>query len=248
MGPGLPAEVRACLFDMDGVLLASATVHAAAWKEAFDGFLGARARAAGTPFVPFDRVADYERYVDGRSRLDGTRTFLAARGIHLPEGTPADPDDAETVHGLSRRKDEVFTRLLHEHPVSAFEGSTRYVRAVRGLGLRTAVVSSSKHCRALLESAHIAGFFDAVVDGNLIARRSLAGKPAPDAYLEAAQMLSSPSRECAVFEDAISGVEAGRAGSFGYVVGVDRLGQAAELRRHGATVVVKDLAELLEAK
>jgi beta-phosphoglucomutase family hydrolase len=240
--------VHACLFDMDGVLLASATVHAEAWKTAFDAFLGARSRATGTPFVPFDRVADYERYVDGRSRMDGTRTFLAARGIHLPEGTPADAEDAETIHGLSRRKDQVFAHLLQEHPISAFEGSRRYVLAVRDLGLRTAVVSSSRHCRALLASAHIADFFDAVVDGDLIARRSLAGKPAPDSYLAAAQMLSSPSRECAVFEDALSGVEAGRAGSFGYVVGVDRLGQAAELRRHGASVVVKDLSELLEAR
>jgi len=242
---GLPAGVRACLFDLDGVLTPTAQVHAAAWKEVFDAYLRARAQATGAPFVAFDAVRDYERYVDGKPRADGARSFLTARGIRLPEGGADDPPEAETVRALARRKDEIFVGLLSEKRVAAYGGSVRYVRAVRRGGLRTAVVSSSRHCRLVLSSAGITDLFDAVVDG--IVARDLAGKPAPDTYLAAARMLGVGPPQSAVFEDALAGVEAGRAGGFGCVVGVDRVGQAAELLDHGASIVVTDLAELLEA-
>lgn len=242
---GLPSSIRACLFDLDGVLTPTAKVHAKAWKSMFDGYLEVRARATGTPFIPFT-IADYERYVDGRPRADGTRSFLAARGIHLPEGGAADPPTAETVRGLAARKNELFERLLRDAGVSAYEGSERYVRAVRGSGIRTAVVSSSRHARAVLAAAGIADLFDAILDGAAAREARLAGKPAPDTYAAAARMLRVAPWQAAVFEDALAGVEAGRTGRFGYVVGVDRLGQAVELRRHGADVVVTDLADLLE--
>jgi len=245
MRSGLPSTVRACLFDLDGVLTPTASVHSAAWKSMFDAWLEPRARAAGTRFVPFDAVADYERYVDGKSRADGARSFLASRGIVLPEGAPDDPPDAETVHGLAERKDEMFARLLHDEGVSAYEGSDRYVRAVRDGGLRTAVVSSSRHARQVLSIAGIADLFDTIVDGVAAQQWELAGKPAPDSYLAAARLLGAGAAESAVFEDALAGVEAGRAGAFGYVVGVDHVGQAQELLRHGANVVVTDLAQLL---
>jgi len=244
---GLPAEVRACLFDLDGVLTPTAEVHAAAWKETFDAYLRARAQATGKPFVPFDAVVDYERYVDGKPRADGTRSFLAARGIRLPEGRADDPPEAETVCGLANRKNEIVTRLLRESRIAAYDGSVRYVRAVRGGGLRTAVVSSSRNCRLVLASAGIDDLFDAVVDGMVLQDGKLAGKPAPDTYLAAARALGVVPAQSAVFEDALAGVEAGRAGGFGCVVGVDRVGQAKELLRHGANVVVTDLAQLLEA-
>jgi beta-phosphoglucomutase family hydrolase len=246
MGFGLPSSVRACLFDLDGVLTPTAKVHAAAWKEMFDAFLRTRARTTHTPFVPFDSIADYERYVDGKPRADGTRSFLAARGIRLPEGSADDPPQAQTVRGLSRRKNEIVTHLLREGRIAPYAGSVRYVRAVRGGSLLTAVVSSSRNCRLVLASAGITDLFGAVVDGVVSRDMKLAGKPAPDTYLAAARMLGVGADQAAVFEDALSGVEAGRAGRFAYVVGVDRVGQSAELRRHGADIVVTDLAELLE--
>ena len=244
---GLPAEVRACLFDLDGVLTPTAQVHAAAWKETFDAYLRSRAQTSTAPCVPFDVVGDYERYVDGKPRADGTRSFLAARGIRLPEGRADDPPEAETVWGLSNRKNQIVTRLLREGRIAAYDGSVRYVRAVRGAGLRTAVVSSSRNCRLVLESAGITDLFDAIVDGIVARDAMLAGKPAPDTYLAAARALGVVPAQSAVFEDALAGVEAGRAGGFGCVVGIDRVGQAGELRRHGASVVVTDLAQLLEA-
>jgi beta-phosphoglucomutase family hydrolase len=242
---GLPSSVRACLFDLDGVLTPTARVHSAAWRSMFDAYLEHRARATGTPFVPFDAVADYERYVDGMPRADGTRSFLASRGIRLPEGGPDDPPDAETVHGLASRKDELFVRMLCEKGVSAYAGSERYVRAVRGGGLLTAVVSSSRHCKQVLSLARIADLFDAIVDGIVAQQMKLGGKPAPDTYLAAARQMGVGPAESAVFEDALAGVEAGRAGAFGYVVGVDHIGQSKELLQHGANVVVSDLAQLL---
>lgn len=247
MAFGLPSTIRACLFDLDGVLTPTAKVHAAAWKEMFDAYLRTRAQTTHTPFVPFDVAADYDRYVDGKPRLAGTRSFLVARGVRLAEGTKGDPPEADTVHGLAARKNAIVLRLLRAEPIAPFEGSARYVRAVRGGGLRTAVVSSSRNCRLVLESAGITDLFDAIVDGVLREKDSLAGKPAPDTYLAAARLLGVDAKQAAVFEDALSGVEAGRAGAFGYVVGVDRVGQAEALRRHGASVVVKDLAELLES-
>lgn len=247
MGFGLPSQVRACLFDLDGVLTPTAKVHAAAWKEMFDEYLRAHARPKGAPFVPFDAVDDYDRYVDGKPRADGTRSFLVARGIELPEGRADDPPEAETVRGLGNRKNAIVLQLLQEKRIAPYEGSVRYVRAVRGGGLLTAVVSSSRNCRLVLASAGITDLFGAVVDGVVARNTNLGGKPAPDTYLAAARMLGVAATQAAVFEDALSGVEAGRAGRFGFVVGVDRVGQRAELLHHGANVVVKDLAELVEA-
>ena len=242
---GLPEAVRACLFDLDGVLTQTAKVHAAAWKEMFDAYLGQRAARTGEAFRPFDDVADYDEYVDGKPRYDGVRSFLASRGIHLPEGSPDDPPDAETVHGLGNRKNELVLRLIRERGVQAYEGSVRYLRQVREAGYRTAVVSSSANCQDVLRAAGIEGLFDARIDGVVAAREHLRGKPAPDTFLAGARAVGVGPDAAAVFEDALAGVEAGRAGGFAQVVGVDRVGQADALRRHGADVVVRDLSELL---
>jgi beta-phosphoglucomutase family hydrolase len=242
---GLPERVTACLFDLDGVLTETATIHAAAWKEMFDDYLRQRAARTGEPFVPFDEVADYEQYVDGKPRYDGVRSFLASRGIELPEGSPGDPPEAETVGGLGNRKNELVQRLIRERGVQAYEGSVRYVRAVRDAGLGRAVVSSSANARAVLEAAGIADLFQAVIDGVTVEREHLRGKPAPDTFLAGARALGVEASQAAVFEDALAGVAAGRDGAFGFVVGVDRAGQAEALRQHGADVVVSDLAELL---
>jgi beta-phosphoglucomutase family hydrolase len=240
----LPDGIRACLFDMDGVLTDTAKVHAAAWKEMFDGYLRQRAEREGGQFRPFDAATDYDEYVDGKPRYDGVRSFLASRGITLPEGSPSDPPDAETVDGLGNRKNELVLRLIHEQGVAAYPGSVRFVQAARGAGMRTAVVSSSANCLDVLRAAGIADLFEARVDGIAVERDRLKGKPAPDTYLAAAQRLGVDAAAAAVFEDALAGVEAGRAGHFGCVVGVDRVGQAQALREHGADVVVADLAEL----
>ncbi|MFE5033323.1 beta-phosphoglucomutase family hydrolase [Streptomyces sp. NPDC056683] len=245
---GLPAHVRACLFDLDGVLTQTAKVHAAAWKEMFDGYLRERATREGTGFVPFDAGGDYDEYVDGRPREDGVRTFLAARGVHLPEGSPDDPPDAETVNGLGNRKNELVLRRIREEGVAPYDGSVRFVHAARAAGLRCAVVSSSANTRDVLRAAGIEDLFDERIDGVVAHERRLRGKPAPDTYLEAARGLETDPGQAAVFEDALAGVEAGRAGRFGVVVGVDRVGQAEQLRAHGADVVVRDLAELLEER
>jgi beta-phosphoglucomutase family hydrolase len=242
---GLPDSVRAGLFDLDGVLTKTATVHAAAWKEMFDAFLRRRAGTAGGPFVPFDIHDDYDRYVDGRPRADGVRSFLASRGIELPEGQPDDPPGADTVHGLGNRKNELVLAKMKDG-VEVYPGSVRYVDALRDAGLATAVVSSSANTKAVLDVTGLAKLFDVVVDGVVAVEQHLAGKPAPDTFLAAARALGVAPPEAAVFEDALAGVEAGRAGGFGCVVGVDRVGQADELHRHGATVVVSDLAELAD--
>jgi beta-phosphoglucomutase family hydrolase len=244
---GLPDEVRACLFDLDGVLTRTATIHAAAWKEMFDEFLRRRAEQTGEPFVPFDPVTDYDRYVDGKPRVAGTRSFLDARGISLAEGTGSDPPEAVTVHGLSNRKNELVLRRLSEGRVEVFDGSVRYVRAARDAGLRTAVVSSSANTAQVLDAAGIADLFETRIDGLIAEQRGLAGKPAPDTFLAAAAVLDTQPEQAAIFEDALAGVQAGRAGGFAFVVGVDRTGQATALRERGADVVVRDLAELLES-
>ena len=243
---GLPGGIRGCLFDMDGVLTKTAQVHDAAWQEMFDGYLRERSWRSGEPFVPFDPAADYEDYVDGKPRADGTRSFLAARGIELPEGSPDDPPGAETVEGLSNRKNEILLRRIRENGVEAYPGSVRYVRAVRDAGLCRAVVTSSANCHDVLVAAGLEDLFEVRIDGLTVAREHLRGKPAPDTFLAGARELGLQPREAVVFEDALAGVAAGRAGRFGFVVGVDRLGQADALRGHGADVVVADLAELLD--
>jgi beta-phosphoglucomutase family hydrolase len=244
---GLPAHVRACLFDLDGVLTQTAKVHAAAWKRAFDEFLHKRAADRGGDFVAFDAVGDYDEYVDGKPREDGVRSFLASRGIELPEGEPQDAPDAGTVHGLGNHKNEIVLRMIREDGVQPYEGSVRYVHAVRDAGVPRAVVSSSANAHAVLQAAGIEDLFDAVVDGVQAEREHLHGKPAPDTFLAGARALGIEPAAAAVFEDALAGVAAGRAGDFGYVVGVDRVGQAQALRDHGADVVVGDLDELLRA-
>ncbi|MFI9390015.1 HAD family hydrolase [Streptomyces bauhiniae] len=238
---GLPDTIQACLFDLDGVVTKTAVVHAAAWKETFDAFLrdheGPHAR-------PFDEVADYDEYVDGRPRADGVRSFLASRGIELPEGTPDDPPDAGTVQGLGNRKNELLLEKIRTDGVEAYEGTLRYLAAVRAAGLATAIVSSSANCRDVLRSIDAEDLFDVRIDGVVAAERHLPGKPEPDTFLAAAKDLGVPPERAAVYEDALAGMDAGRAGGFGYVVGLDRTGQADALYAHGAHIVVKDLAEL----
>jgi beta-phosphoglucomutase family hydrolase len=243
----MPAGIRAFLFDLDGVLTQTAKVHAAAWKETFDEFLKKRAEESGGKFVPFDKVADYDDYVDGKPREDGVRSFLDSRGIKLPEGSPEDPPDAETIYGVGNNKNERVLKLIHEHGVEPYDGSVRYVRAVKEAGFPRAVVSSSTNCRDVLAAAKIEDLFDAVIDGVVAQRDHLHGKPAPDTFLAGAKALGVEPAAAVVFEDALAGVEAGHAGKFGYVVGVDRVGQRDALKAHGADRVVDDLAELLDA-
>jgi beta-phosphoglucomutase family hydrolase len=246
---GLPDAVRACLFDLDGVITRTATVHAKAWKEMFDEFLRRRAEQTGEAFVPFDAHDDYDRYVDGLPRADGVRTFLRSRGVELPEGSPDDPPDLpldqDTVDGLGNRKNEIVQRRIREDGVEVYPGSVRYLHAVRDGGIRTAVVSSSANTQEVLQVTGLADLFDARVDGVVARERHLPGKPKPDTFLAGAADLGVEPAQAAVFEDALAGVEAGRAGHFGLVVGVDRVGQADALRRHGADVVVTDLADLI---
>ena len=243
---GLPEGVRACLFDLDGVLTDTAKVHAAAWKQMFDAYLEERAKRTGESFVPFDAKRDYDEYVDGKPRYDGVRAFLTARRIDLPEGSPDDPSDRETICGLGNRKNEIVLHMIREHGVDPYPGSVRYLQAAVEAGLRRAVVSSSTNCRDVLEAAGIERYLEARIDGAVAEREHLKGKPAPDTFLAGARALGVEPSEAAVFEDALAGVEAGRAGSFGFVVGVDRVGQADALRAHGADTVVSDLAELLD--
>jgi beta-phosphoglucomutase family hydrolase len=244
----LPDGITACLFDLDGVLTQTAKVHARAWKEMFDEFLRDWAQRTGEPFEEFDRPTDYDEYVDGMPRLDGVLSFLKSRGIELPIGSPTDPPEAETAHGLGTRKNEMVLELIRQQGVEPYDGSVRFAEAARDQGLRRAVVSSSTNCRDVLVVAGIDRLFEEIIDGVVAERDNLAGKPAPDTYLAAARVLSAEPAQAAVFEDAQAGVEAGRAGNFGWVVGVDRTGQAEALRRRGADVVVQDLAELLDQR
>jgi beta-phosphoglucomutase family hydrolase len=238
---GLPEQVRACLFDLDGVLTQTATVHFRAWKRTFDEFLHGR-----DPSAPAFSQDDYNRFVDGKPRADGVRDFLAGRGIGLPEGAAGDPPDAATVQGIATRKNQLVLRELEEHGVEVYEGSMRYLRAVKEAGLATAVVTASANGAQVVAAGGFADCIDARVDGLVAAERHLRGKPAPDTFLAGARALGVDPRRAAVFEDALSGVAAGRAGGFGLVVGVDRVGQADGLREHGADVVVTDLDQLLE--
>jgi beta-phosphoglucomutase family hydrolase len=242
---GLPAEIHALLFDLDGVLTQTAKVHAAAWKATFDEFLKQHAEATGETFVSFDLHDDYDDYVDGKPREDGVRDFLKSRDIELPEGSPDDPPDAQTVHGVGNNKNERVLKLIHDQGVEPYPGSVTYLEAVEKAGLARAVVSSSANCRDVLKAAGIDHFFETIVDGNTAEREHLHGKPAPDTFLAGAKALGVEPAHAVVFEDALAGVEAGHAGRFGYVVGVDRVGQRDALKQHGATVVVDDLQELL---
>jgi beta-phosphoglucomutase family hydrolase len=235
----------AVLFDLDGVLTDTARAHAACWKQMFDEYLRKRAAEKNESFQPFDIVNDYKVYVDGKPRTDGVRDFLRSRGITLPEGTPDAPPDSETVRGLGNRKNDMINRVIESEGVEAYKGSAALVRHVRGEGIKTAVVSSSHNCEAVLKVAHIADLFDARIDGNVADELRLPGKPAPDTFLTAAKQLGVDPTRAVVVEDAISGVQAGRNGGFGLVIGVARHDNADELRANGADIVVTDLGEML---
>ncbi|MBV7673818.1 beta-phosphoglucomutase family hydrolase [Streptomyces halstedii] len=237
---GLPEGIQACLFDLDGVVTRTAVVHAAAWKATFDAFLRER---DGEDFRPFTD-SDYDQYVDGRPRADGVRSFLASRSIELPEGTSDDPPDTRSVNGIGNRKNELLLEKIRTDGVEPYEGTLRYIDAVRAAGLATAIVSSSANTRDVLHSIDAERLFDVRVDGVVARERKLPGKPHPDTFLAAARDLGVEPSHAAVFEDALAGMDAGRSGHFGFVVGVDRVGQTDALYAHGADRVVKDLAEL----
>lgn len=245
MNPLSSGRFDAVLFDLDGVLTATAKVHAVCWKRLFDGFLEERAAATGESMKLFDIVEDYKRYVDGKLRYEGVRSFLGSRGINLPEGIPDDPPGTGTICGLGNQKDAMVQEMLEADGVDVYEGSVKLVELVRSRGIRTAVVSASKNCKAVLEAARLADLFDHVVDGEVAERLRLPGKPEPATFLAAAEGLGVAPERAVVVEDAISGIQAGRAGGFGLVVGVDRKGDPDSLRRSGADIVVKDLGELL---
>lgn len=235
----------AVLFDLDGVLTATAKVHAGCWKRMFDEYLTRRAEARKEPFQPFDIETDYKPYVDGKPRYDGVRSFLESRGIQLPEGDPSDPPNQETICGLGNRKNELINQALKTGRVEVFEGSIALVRQLHDNGIKTAVVSSSRNCAAILDAAGISDLFALRIDGEVAARLNLAGKPAPDTFLEAARELGVDPKRTVVVEDAISGVQAGRAGNFGLVIGINRKDDATALQENGADIVVTDLEKLL---
>lgn len=237
---GLPEGITTLLFDLDGVITRTAVVHAAAWKEMFDAYLATQEDQA-----PFDSRTDYDKFVDGKPRYDGVRSFLASRGLSLPDGDPSDPPDAKTVCGLGNRKNDLVGAIIKSDGVEAYPGSVRYLDAAKLAGLRLAVVSSSANCRAILESCGLLDEFEEIMDGVVAAERKIKGKPAPDTFIAAAEALGATLEQSVVFEDALAGVEAGRAGGFGYVVGVNRVGQAGALKEHGADIVVDDLEELI---
>jgi beta-phosphoglucomutase family hydrolase len=241
------ANFDAVLFDLDGVLTATAKVHAACWKKIFDEYLKKRAVKAKEPFKPFDIDKDYSLYVDGEPRYDGVKNFLESRNIHLPYGDPSDPPDRETICGIGNRKEELVIKTLKTEGVQVYEGSVAWVKHLRQAGIKTAVVSSSKNCLVVLKAGGIDGLFDDRVDGHTVEDEKLPGKPAPDTYLKAADFLGVPPQRAVVVEDAISGVQAGRNGGFGLVIGVNRKDQnhADALRKNGADVVVTDLKEML---
>ena len=239
-------QFDAVLLDLDGVITDTASIHAASWKQMFDAYLEKRAVERGEPFRPFDIASDYQRYVDGKLRYDGVRDFLASRGIHLPEGTPDDPPEAETVGGLGNRKDALVNKVISEEGVKPYEGSVRLIRQLRHQGFTMAVVTSSQNCEAVLKAAKLDSDLKVHVDGNVIHANQLSGKPAPDAFLMAAHLLGVEPKRAVVIEDAISGVQAGRNGNFGLVIGIARKANAEELQRQGADLVVNDLGELAD--
>jgi beta-phosphoglucomutase family hydrolase len=236
----------AVLLDLDGVITNTASLHAACWKKMFDEYLQRRATQRGEVFRPFDIDTDYRLYVDGKPRFDGVRDFLTSRGIQLPEGTPDDPPEVETVGGLGNRKNDLLHEVIEDVGVEPYEGSVKFIRQLHDQGFKIAVVTSSENCAAVLKAAKLDTFFKVRVDGHVIHAQHLAGKPAPDTYLMAANLLRVEPARAVVIEDAISGVQAGAAGNFGLVIGVARKGNAGELKHHGAHLVVNDLAELVD--
>ena len=239
-------QYDAVLFDLDGVITNTATLHATCWKQMFDEYLRERAEQKGEAFRPFDLATDYRLYVDGEPRFDGVRDFLRSRGIQLPEGSHDDPADVETVHGLGNRKNDLVNRAIAEVGVEPYAGTVQFIHQLRRDGFKIAVVTSSQNCDAVLRAAKLDDLFEVRVDGNVIQAQRLAGKPAPDTFLIAAKLLGVEPIRTVVIEDAISGVEAGSNGKFGLVIGVARKGNTEELKRHGAHLVVDDLGELVE--
>ena len=244
--PGLPDGITTCLFDLDGVLTQTAKVHAKAWKQMFDEFLRGWYERAGEPYREFALPDDYQKYVDGKPRRDGVRSFLQSRAIDLPEGSPDDPAEADTIYGLGLRKNNLVLKLIRDEGVEPYPDAFAFVKQAEQRGLRRAVVSSSANCQEVLIAAGLENLFEARIDGIVAEREHLAGKPAPDTFLAGARALGAEPDQAAVFEDAEAGVAAGRAGRFGLVVGVDRTGHAEALREHGADIVVQELTELLE--
>jgi beta-phosphoglucomutase family hydrolase len=239
-------QYDAVLFDLDGVITDTAKIHAACWKQMFDEYIQKRATQRGEAFRPFDPVEDYRLHVDGKPRFDGVRDFLGSRGIRLPDGSPHDTPKPETVGGLGNRKNHLVVKAIEEKGVEAYEGSVRFIGQLHRDGFKVAVVSSSENCEAVLRAADVESLFEVRVDGAMVEAQHLAGKPAPDTFLIAARLLGVEPGRAVVVEDALSGVEAGLAGNFGLVVGVARRGNAEELRRHGAHLVVSDLGELVD--
>ncbi len=237
-------DLDAVVFDMDGVVTRTATVHAAAWKKLFDAYLEKRALAEGKPFRPFDAVGDYRQYVDGKPRYDGVHDFLGARGIELPWGKPSDPLDAETICGLGNRKNDYFNQVVAEQGVEPYESTVEFVRRLKRTGFGVAIITSSRNATTILKAAGVADLFPVCIDGHVAERLGLPGKPDPAVFVEATKELGATPARAAIVEDALAGVEAGRAGHFALVIGVDRLDQADALKEHGADVVVKDLDEV----
>ena len=236
----------AVLFDLDGVLTNTAHIHATCWKKIFDEYLQARSTKIGETFRSFDIATDYKLHVDGKPRFDGVRDFLKSRGIDLPEGTHDDPPHKETVCGIGNRKSNLVAKVIKTDGIEVYKGSMAFLRHVREKGMKTAVVTSSENCQAVLQTAGIRDLFDAQIDGTTIVSQHLAGKPAPDSYLKAAQLLEVQPNRAVVIEDAISGIQAGVKGSFGLVIGIDRKGNAEELKNNGAHIVVSDLSECIQ--
>jgi beta-phosphoglucomutase family hydrolase len=238
-------QYDAVLFDLDGVITNTAKLHAACWKQMLDEYLQKRATERGETFRPFDLATDYRLHLDGKPRFDGVRDFLASRGIQLSEGDSKDPPQAETVRGLGNRKNELVSDAIERVGVEAYQGSVRLIDQLRRGGFKLALVTSSENCTAVLKAAKLDSLFDVRVDGHMVETQDLAGKPAPDTFLMAAKLLGVAPQRAVVVEDAIPGVQAGRSGNFGLVIGVARKGDAEELKRQGAHVVVNDLGELI---
>jgi beta-phosphoglucomutase family hydrolase len=236
----------AVLFDLDGVITNTATIHATCWKQMFDEYLQRRATQRGEAFRPFDLANDYRLYVDGKPRYDGVRDFLRSRGIQLPEGDPEDSPQLETVGGLGNRKNELVNEVINDKGVEPYEGSVKLIQKLRQQGFKIAVVTSSQNCTTVLKAAKLDAFFEVHVDGDAMHAQHLAGKPAPDTFLAAAKVLGTEPARSVVIEDALAGVEAGARGKFGLVIGVARKGNAKELAQHGAHLVVTDLSELVD--